>query len=151
MKKLAVLGPGCPKCNKLYADTERAATELGLEFEMEKITDIKATWLRVPIPETKQSVSDFGRNDSFNTTLVRVETDAGLVGHGEAKAECRTIDGSDNRFGHVSHYNNSIHDRSFAPRFVLLLCGCRIHVKWASSASEHGKIKACTEMLAGPG
>ena len=30
-------------------------------------------------------VSDFGRNDSFNTCLVEVETDAGLTGLGEAK------------------------------------------------------------------
>ena len=51
-----------------------------------KITSVRANWLRVPIPEDKVSVSDFGRNESFNTTLVRVETDEGLVGHGEAKA-----------------------------------------------------------------
>ena len=37
-----ILGPGCPKCNKLYDDTEQAAEELGLEFEMHKITDIRA-------------------------------------------------------------------------------------------------------------
>ena len=42
MKKLAILGPGCAKCNKLYADTERAAQELGLEFEIHKVTDIRA-------------------------------------------------------------------------------------------------------------
>ncbi len=37
-----ILGPGCPKCPKLYEDTEQAAEELGLEFEMHKITDIRA-------------------------------------------------------------------------------------------------------------
>ena len=42
MKKLVILGPGCPKCNKLYDETEQAAEELGLEFEMHKITDIRA-------------------------------------------------------------------------------------------------------------
>ncbi len=42
MKKLVILGPGCPKCNKLYSETEQAAEELGLEFEMHKITDIRA-------------------------------------------------------------------------------------------------------------
>jgi len=51
-----------------------------------KITSIKAAWLQVPIPEEKASVSDFGRNVSFNTTLVRVDTEEGLVGYGEAKA-----------------------------------------------------------------
>ena len=42
MVKLAVLGPGCPKCNKLYRETEQAAEELGLEFQMYKITDLRA-------------------------------------------------------------------------------------------------------------
>ncbi|MGQ9694421.1 MAG: mandelate racemase/muconate lactonizing enzyme family protein [Thermodesulfobacteriota bacterium] len=51
-----------------------------------KITSVKAYWLRVPVPEDKASVSDFGKNISFNTTLVRVDTDEGLVGYGEAKA-----------------------------------------------------------------
>lgn len=51
-----------------------------------KITAVKAFWLQVPIPEEQASTSDFGRNVSFNTTLVRVETDEGLVGYGEAKA-----------------------------------------------------------------
>ena len=56
-----------------------------------KITNVKATWLRVPIPEAKQSVSDFGRNDSFDTTLVRIETDAGLVGYGDSKASVGSV------------------------------------------------------------
>ena len=51
-----------------------------------KIRSVDATWLRVPIPEGRQHTSDFGRMRSFDTVLVRVETDSGLVGHGEAKA-----------------------------------------------------------------
>lgn len=51
-----------------------------------KITSVKAYWLKVPIPEDQASVSDFGKNVSFNTTLVRVDTDESLVGYGEAKA-----------------------------------------------------------------
>jgi L-alanine-DL-glutamate epimerase-like enolase superfamily enzyme len=51
-----------------------------------KITAVRASWLRAPIPPERQHVSDFGRNDSFNTCLVEIETDAGLVGLGEAKA-----------------------------------------------------------------
>ena len=50
-----------------------------------KITAVRASWLRAPIPPERQHVSDFGRNDSFNTCLVEVETDAGLTGLGEAK------------------------------------------------------------------
>lgn len=56
-----------------------------------KITSVKAYWLKVPIPEDKASVSDFGRNIYFNTTLVRVDTDAGLVGYGEAKASVGSL------------------------------------------------------------
>lgn len=51
-----------------------------------KIRSVKATWLEVPIPEDKQHTSDFGRMRSFNTVLVRIDTEDGLVGHGEAKA-----------------------------------------------------------------
>ena len=52
-----------------------------------KITDVKATWLRYPIPDDKQHVSDFGRLTTFDMTLVEVETDAGITGYGEAKAQ----------------------------------------------------------------
>jgi small redox-active disulfide protein 2 len=41
MMKLIVLGPGCPRCEKLAADTREAADQLGIEYELEKITDIK--------------------------------------------------------------------------------------------------------------
>jgi small redox-active disulfide protein 2 len=40
MKKLQILGTGCPKCNELAAKTEEAAKELGLEFELVKVSDI---------------------------------------------------------------------------------------------------------------
>ena len=50
-----------------------------------KITRVEATWLRVPIPEERQHVSDFGRAATFDTALVRIETDAGITGVGEAK------------------------------------------------------------------
>ena len=39
---LQILGPGCPKCRKLAETTEEAARSLGLEYRMEKITDIRA-------------------------------------------------------------------------------------------------------------
>jgi L-alanine-DL-glutamate epimerase-like enolase superfamily enzyme len=50
-----------------------------------KITGVRASWLRARIPAERAHVSDFGRNDSFNTCLVEIETDAGLTGLGEAK------------------------------------------------------------------
>ena len=42
MKKIQILGPGCPKCKKMAKNAETAARELGIDFEMEKVTDIKA-------------------------------------------------------------------------------------------------------------
>ncbi len=41
MKKIQILGTGCAKCQKLAENTKEAADNLGLEYEMEKITDIK--------------------------------------------------------------------------------------------------------------
>lgn len=52
-----------------------------------QITDVRATWLRYPIPPEQQHVSDFGRLTTFDMTLVEVVTDAGLSGYGEAKAQ----------------------------------------------------------------
>ena len=40
MKKLQILGTGCPKCKKLTENAETAAKELGIEYELEKVTDI---------------------------------------------------------------------------------------------------------------
>ena len=51
-----------------------------------KIKRVTADWLHVPIPEEQQHTTDFGRIAAFNSTLVRVETEGGLVGFGEAKA-----------------------------------------------------------------
>ena len=52
-----------------------------------QITDVRATWLRYPIPPDQQHVSDFGRLTTFDMTLVEVVTDAGISGYGEAKAQ----------------------------------------------------------------
>jgi small redox-active disulfide protein 2 len=42
MKAIQVLGTGCPKCSQLAANAEAAAKELGIEYQLEKITDIDA-------------------------------------------------------------------------------------------------------------
>jgi L-alanine-DL-glutamate epimerase-like enolase superfamily enzyme len=52
-----------------------------------KIKSVLARWLHVPIPYEQQHVSDFGRVASFDSVLVRIETECGLVGYGEAKEE----------------------------------------------------------------
>jgi small redox-active disulfide protein 2 len=40
MRKLQVLGTGCPKCKKLTENAEAAAKALGLECTVEKVTDL---------------------------------------------------------------------------------------------------------------
>jgi small redox-active disulfide protein 2 len=40
MKKLQILGTGCPKCKQLAENAAAAAGQLDLEFEVEKVTDI---------------------------------------------------------------------------------------------------------------
>jgi small redox-active disulfide protein 2 len=40
MKKIQILGTGCPKCGKLAENAEAAATGLRIEYEIEKVTDI---------------------------------------------------------------------------------------------------------------
>jgi small redox-active disulfide protein 2 len=40
MRTLQILGTGCPKCRKLAEATEEAAKNLGIEYRLEKVTDI---------------------------------------------------------------------------------------------------------------
>ncbi len=42
MTHIEVLGPGCQKCQVLYQHAEQAAKELGIEYEIKKVTDIGA-------------------------------------------------------------------------------------------------------------
>ena len=42
MKKIQILGTGCPKCHKLAENAHAAAQQLGLDYELEKVTDINA-------------------------------------------------------------------------------------------------------------
>ena len=40
MTKIQVLGTGCPKCKKLAENTEAAAKAAGIDYQLEKVTDI---------------------------------------------------------------------------------------------------------------
>jgi small redox-active disulfide protein 2 len=40
MKTIKVLGPGCPRCQKLADNARAAIEELGIECGFEKVTDI---------------------------------------------------------------------------------------------------------------
>ena len=39
MKKIQVLGGGCSKCKILAEEIQKAADEMGVEIEVEKVTD----------------------------------------------------------------------------------------------------------------
>ncbi len=38
--EIKVLGPGCAKCKKLYAETEKAIAQAGVSAELEKVEKI---------------------------------------------------------------------------------------------------------------
>lgn len=42
MTTIQVLGPGCAKCRVLFEHVDQAARELGLDYRIEKVTDISA-------------------------------------------------------------------------------------------------------------
>lgn len=41
MKKIQVLGTGCPSCRRLAEMAEQVARELQIEYELEKVTEIE--------------------------------------------------------------------------------------------------------------
>ncbi len=41
MKKIQILGTGCPKCKMLLANTETAVKALGIEAKIEKVDKIQ--------------------------------------------------------------------------------------------------------------
>ena len=42
MKHIKVLGPGCPKCAALAENVITAAEQLGIDYEVQKVTDLQA-------------------------------------------------------------------------------------------------------------
>ena len=52
-----------------------------------KIKSVAAHWVHIPIPPDRQHTSDFGKTLSFDGTIVRIETECGITGWGEAKAQ----------------------------------------------------------------
>ena len=40
MKRLQILGPGCPKCAKLAEAAAKAAHELGIDYQLDKVQEI---------------------------------------------------------------------------------------------------------------
>jgi len=65
MKTLQVLGPGCRNCKRLAENVEAAAKELGIEYKLEKVTDIQsivqAGILRIPALVVDGKMKLYGR------------------------------------------------------------------------------------------
>lgn len=38
--KIEILGMGCPKCNQLYENAKKAVKEMGIDAELEKVSDM---------------------------------------------------------------------------------------------------------------
>ncbi len=50
-----------------------------------RIKQVQAWWVRIPIEASRQHRSDFGQLTTFDAAILRIETDDGLIGWGEAK------------------------------------------------------------------
>lgn len=57
MKTLQILGSGCANCMRLAGNTEAAARQLGMEFTIEKVTDMQAI-VRAGVMKTPALVVD---------------------------------------------------------------------------------------------
>lgn len=57
MKTLQILGSGCANCVRLAKNVEAAAKELGMDFKLEKVTDIEAI-VRAGVMRTPALVVD---------------------------------------------------------------------------------------------
>lgn len=68
-----------------------------------RISKVQAWWVRIPIEAKRQHRSDFGRLQTFDSAIVRIETDDGLVGWGEGKNAA----GSAGVYGTLVHLINN--------------------------------------------
>lgn len=73
--KIQILGTGCAKCKQLTENAEAAAREIGLSYELEKITDIK----------------DIVRFGVLATPALAVDGKVKLAGKVATAAEIRTL------------------------------------------------------------
>jgi small redox-active disulfide protein 2 len=75
VKIFQILGTGCPKCNKLAENTAAAADELGIEYEIEKVSDIA-------------KILEFG---VIATPALAVDGEVKVVGKAPSVSELKTI------------------------------------------------------------
>ena len=74
MKKIQILGTGCPKCKALTANAEAAVKELGVEAEIEKVEKIQDI-MKFGVMMTPALVVD-GAVKSVGKVLSTVEIEA---------------------------------------------------------------------------
>ena len=72
---IQILGTGCAKCKQLTANAEAAAREMGLAYELEKVTDIR----------------DIMRYGVLATPALAVDGKVKLVGKVATAAEIRPL------------------------------------------------------------
>ncbi|WP_395541323.1 mandelate racemase/muconate lactonizing enzyme family protein [Neotabrizicola sp. sgz301269] len=75
-----------------------------------RIKTVQAWWVQIPIEESRQHVSDFGRLRTFDAAILRIETEDGVVGWGEGK----------NAAGSAGQYAALVHllNHEFGPRLI---------------------------------
>ena len=102
-----------------------------------RIARVEARWVRFPIASDRQHRSDFGQVDRFDAAILRVETECGLVGWGEAK----------NAAGSAGSYAAlvTLLNREIAPaligrdpREITAIWGWMYNGSRAAHAQEHG-------------
>ncbi len=68
--EIKVLGPGCVNCKRLAENVEAAAKELGIEYKLEKVTDIQsivqAGVMKTPALAVDGKVKFYGRVPSVD-------------------------------------------------------------------------------------
>ena len=67
-----------------------------------RIKSVRASWVRIPIEPARQHRSDFGQVQTFDSAILRIETEDGLVGWGEGKNAA----GSAGTYGALVHMLN---------------------------------------------
>ncbi|MBX3578185.1 MAG: mandelate racemase/muconate lactonizing enzyme family protein [Rhizobiaceae bacterium] len=67
-----------------------------------RIKDVKAWWVSIPIEAARQHRSDFGQVRTFDSAILRIETEDGIVGWGEGKNAA----GSAGSYGALVHMLN---------------------------------------------
>jgi small redox-active disulfide protein 2 len=71
--KIQILGTGCPKCGKLAEVAEKAALELGLDYELVKVTDLNEIMsfgvMMTPTLAVDGVVKSVGRVPSLEETI----------------------------------------------------------------------------------